>query len=270
VERQSPTSCRGYVCFYLLRGVPNLGRSIVVVALAAASMAAIPSAASAGVNNPLSGWYWGNPLLGPNRLTDLECAGSTCYAAGESGTVLKSSDGGVTWDGIITGLTSNVLRLRLIGGDSSRIVTGRTDDDGDTFTMVEPSKGRIEAVEFASPTRAIAVGDVGRATISDDAGKTWRSVDRYIDVEFTALHAASGTLAYAGGANGVLVRTTDAGQSWENVGTPTAARITGIAAPTPDGLFVLADDGVLQRSDNGGASYRLLDAGTARALGIAG
>jgi hypothetical protein len=33
---------------------------------------------------------------------------------------------------------------------------------------------------------------------------------------------------------------------------------------------VLADDGVLQRSDNGGASYRLLDAGTARALGIAG
>jgi hypothetical protein len=55
VERQSPASCRGYVWFYLLRGVPNLGRSIVVVALLAASMAAILSAASAGVNNPLSG-----------------------------------------------------------------------------------------------------------------------------------------------------------------------------------------------------------------------
>jgi hypothetical protein len=49
------------------------------VALAAlAAAVTLLSAASAGVNTPYSGWYSGNPLLGPNRLTDLACAGNTC------------------------------------------------------------------------------------------------------------------------------------------------------------------------------------------------
>ena len=50
--------------------------------------------ALAGVNTPHSGWYSGNPTLGPNNLTDLVCGGSTCYAAGSFGTLLKSANAG--------------------------------------------------------------------------------------------------------------------------------------------------------------------------------
>ena len=66
---------------------------------------AVLSTASAGVNNPQSGWYSGNPLLGPNALRELACSGSTCYASGDFGTLLKSADSGATWRGIVTGLT---------------------------------------------------------------------------------------------------------------------------------------------------------------------
>ena len=68
--------------------------------------------ASAGVNTPHSGWYSGNPVLGPNDLSDLVCGGSTCYAAGAFGTLLKSTDSGSTWTGVVTGLRLDLRRAR--------------------------------------------------------------------------------------------------------------------------------------------------------------
>lgn len=59
------------------------GRAWTAAALTAALT--LIAGASAGVNTPHSGWYSGNPVLGPNNLTDLVCAGSTCYAAGAFG-----------------------------------------------------------------------------------------------------------------------------------------------------------------------------------------
>ena len=52
-----------------------LSRVVCVAALAALTLL---SGATAGVNTPHSGWYSGNPLLGPNTLTDLACSGFGC------------------------------------------------------------------------------------------------------------------------------------------------------------------------------------------------
>jgi hypothetical protein len=124
---------------------------------------ALLTSASAGVNTPHSGWYSGNPLLGPNTLRDVACAGSTCYASGDFGTLLKSNrrqhpsarqqeqaclvgrertDGGATWTGIVTGLTLDLRRVGLAGGSADKVVVGRgcalrrSDDGGNTFTRL--------------------------------------------------------------------------------------------------------------------------------------
>jgi hypothetical protein len=95
--------------------------------------------ASAGVNTPYSGWYSDSPLLGPNALTDLACSGSTCYASGEFGTLVKSTDAGATWSGIVAGLTLNLTKVRLAGDAPERVLVGggctvrRSDDGGETF-----------------------------------------------------------------------------------------------------------------------------------------
>ena len=68
------------------------GRAWTAAAVAAALT--LIAGASAGVNTPHSGWYSGNPTLGPNNLTDLVCGGTTCYAAGAFGTLLKSTNAG--------------------------------------------------------------------------------------------------------------------------------------------------------------------------------
>ena len=58
--------------------------SLTRFACVASRRSGVLSTASAGVNNPQSGWYSGNPLLGPNALRELACAGLTCYASGDS------------------------------------------------------------------------------------------------------------------------------------------------------------------------------------------
>lgn len=394
--------------------------------------------ASAGVNTPHSGWYSGNPVLGPNSLTDVVCAGTTCYASGSFGTLLKSSDGGSSWAGIVTGLTLDLRRVQL-AGSAERIVVGggcslrrsddggdnferlpftasdafcqsplaafafpssnvgylalgngsvlstadggrtftrrtpvpsgtvmdllctsettcfagtatgqiqrtndgavswtlvgqigvqlngleqadattlyavgqaltlfkssdagatwerksvtgvppadlmaircagpdtcliatrdatrvvRTTDGGDTFASVVAPAESARAVELASATRGLAVGSVGSAVVSDDAGETWRLVGTRLADQFSVLEAATDRIAYAGGPAGALARTADGGQSWANVSPPTSVAIFAVAAPTASRLFVLASDGTLQRSDNAGQSYALLNAGT--------
>jgi photosystem II stability/assembly factor-like uncharacterized protein len=390
---------------------------------------------SAGVNNPQSGWYSGNPLLGPNSLVDLECAGSTCYAAGTFGTLLKSTDGGASWAGIVTGLTvdlrfvriadspdrifvgggcslrrsddggeifrrlpfsagdrncpapvssfdfpsanvgylvfanqgvlvttdggrtfsrrtslgpaaasdllcvSNTTCFAATGGSIQRTTDGavswtpvatastqlhdleavdsttlyaagagqtllrsvdggstwtrrplagviqadlvsvrcasattclaatvqrsrviRTTDGGETATSVVPSTDPTYAVGFASATRALAVGGLGSAQVSNDAGESWIAVGSRIADSFLVLEAAAGDIAYAGGLNGALARTGDGGHTWTNVSPPTPEAIEDISAPSAARVFVHAA-GALHRSDNGGESYRLLDVG---------
>jgi len=131
------------------------------VALAAL---AVLSTASAGVNNPQSGWYSGNPLLGPNALRELACSGSTCYASGDFGTLLKSTDSGATWRGIVTGLTLDLPRVELAGGSPDHVVVGggcalrRSDDGGQTFSRL-PFTARDQGcsaplVAFSFPTES--------------------------------------------------------------------------------------------------------------------
>ena len=393
------------------------------------------TASSAGVNSPQSGWYSGNPLLGPNSLLDTECAGNTCYAAGTFGTLLKSTDGGASWAGIVTGLTVDLHFVRIVdspeqvvvgggcslrrsddggetfrrlpfsasdracpvrlssfdfpsanvgylvfanqsvlattdggrsfsrrtslgpatasdlvcvsnttcfaatGGSIQRTTDGavswtpvatvssqlkdleavdattlyaagsgqtllrsvdggstwtrrslsgvtqadlesmrcgsattclastvqrnrviRTEDGGETGTSVVPSTDPTYAVEFASGARALAVGGLGSAEISNDAGASWVAVGSRIAGSFSVLEAASADVAYAGGTQGVLTRTADGGHTWANVSPPTSEEIGDISVPSATRVFVQAA-GALHRSDNGGESYRLLDVG---------
>lgn len=414
--------------------------------LAAAVTLALLSTASAGVNNPQSGWYSGNPLLGPSALRDIACSGSTCYASGDFGTLLRSRDGGSTWDGVVTGLTLDVRHVGLVGGSPDKVVIStqcalrRSDDAGEHFALlpfavddlgcanpvvafsfpsdqigyallsrglllattdggltwsrrtdvpqvsndlmctsettcfaaglggivrtsdggvswtvaetatteslrlaqadpstlyagdkfgylsksidggqtwsthhlvgsesgdlidiacgdalhclmathngtvdgpvvwtddggasassVTPSTDSSYAVGFVGPLRALAMGALGNAEVSDDGGATWAAVGTRIAGNFTVLEAATKKVGYAAGSQGALVRTANGGRTWSRMSPPTDA-VRGLASGGPDRLYVYGADGSLRRSDNGGQSYRLLNSGSFRALGIA-
>jgi photosystem II stability/assembly factor-like uncharacterized protein len=225
---------------------------------------ALVSTASAGVNTPQSGWYSGNPLLGPNALRDLACSGSKCYAAGDFGTLLKSTDGGSSWKGIVTGLTLDLDRVGLAGGSADRVVIGadcalrRSDDGGEHFVRL-PFTARDTGcasplVAFSFPTDQIGYVLLagGRLLATADGG---RSFSRRTNVPNVArdLLCTSATTCLAAGI-GSIVRTSDGGVSWTVVETTTVA-FNRLAAADPLTLYAGAQFTYLSKSVDGGQTW---------------
>ena len=76
-------------------------RLIGALACAAALLAVLPALAPASVQVGSSGWQWGNPLPQGNTLRSISFAGVDGYAAGDFGTLLRTTDGGATWSGLL-------------------------------------------------------------------------------------------------------------------------------------------------------------------------
>ena len=233
---------------------------------AALAALAVLSVASAGVNTPHSGWYSGSPLLGPNTLTDLACSGSTCYASGEFGALLKSTDAGATWSGIVTGLTLNLSKVRLAGGSPERVLVGggcsvrRSDDGGETFFRL-PFTARdvgcpVNVTSFSFPTDRtgyLLLAD-GRVLATADGG---RSFSRRTPVPGAAndILCTAERTCFAAGASGSVQRTSDGGVSWAQVGSSTPFALFGLERVNTLTMYAVGGSLTLLKSVDGGKTW---------------
>jgi photosystem II stability/assembly factor-like uncharacterized protein len=242
-------------------------RALLLTLGAVATALIVLSAAAAGVNTPYSGWYSGNPLLGSNRLTDLACAGNTCYASGDFGTVLKSTDGGATWTGLVTGLTVNLPRIRLIGGDAAKIVTGggcavrRSDDGGETFSRLPfaPSDAAcpfsVSALSFPSTNVGYLLLSDGNVVSTADGGRTFSRKTAVPGGGGPApdLLCTTDTVCVAATPTGTIQRTTDGGGSWTQVGSAGVA-LHGLEAVGTT-LYAVGNNLKVLKSTDGGLTW---------------
>ena len=87
-----------------------------------------------------SGWFWGSPQPQGNSLTDLEFAGSRGYAVGGFGTILRTDNGGDTWVGLRSGVTTPLNEVTMVGSDTVIVAGGcvlrRSDNGGATFSRL--------------------------------------------------------------------------------------------------------------------------------------
>lgn len=231
---------------------------------AAIAALAVLATASAGVNNPQSGWYSGNPLLGPNALRDLACAGSTCYAAGDFGTLLKSDDGGSTWKGIVTGLTLDLSRVALAGGQSDKVIAGggcalrRSDDGGNNFMRLpftardRGCNSQLIAFSFPTDKNGYLLLASGRILSTSDGG---RSFSRRTNAPVNAndLVCTDASTCFAGGP-GSIVRTDDGGVSWTQVASPPFI-VNRLVAADATTLYAGEQFGYLSKSVDGGQTW---------------
>ena len=189
---------------------------------------AVP-AAQAAVRAGHSGWEWADPLPQGHTINAVDLSGSIAYAAGDFGTLLRSEDGGHTWAGLATGVTTDLERVTAVDADSvvvaGRCLLRRSDDAGATFTRLpwtlsdERCVSPIAGVTFPTEQHGYLALQNGTVHQTADGGRTWTRVTDPPSagdptapptaVAFTSLER--GVLATA---SGLLYRTTDAGTSW--------------------------------------------------------
>ena len=192
--------------------------------------------------------------------------GEVAWASGNNGTVIRTTDGGRTWqplpvpgaesldfrdiEAFSDGLTAFVLSIG--SGDRSRIY--KTADGGKSwklqFTNRDP-KAFYDAIAFWDRDNGLAVGDPvdGRFTVlrTTDGGAAWTRLDAAMPpaLEGDGAFAASGTILVAsgrgdawfgsgGGARARVFHTKDRGNTWTVADTPI------VAGTASSGVFSIA------------------------------
>ena len=161
-------------------------------------------------------------------------------------------------DATLTSVAFADVQLGLAVGHDATIL--RSADGGSSWQEVfrDPQQLRpLLRVTFIDKQRAIAVGAYGAFFESMDAGVTW--AERKISEEdrhFNALtRLADGTLLLAGEA-GTLLRSGDDGAMWEKLASPYTGSFFGLLPLAQGGVLAFGMRGNIFRSDDRGASWQ--------------
>ena len=144
----------------------------------------------------------------------------TGIAVGDTGTIVKTTDGGSHWN-LISSITLN--RLYSVQFPSTNIgyaagVDGtliKTTDGGDNWIMkTQAIADTLRCVWFTDDNTGYVVSRNGALLKTTDGGNIWQSKPSGITQNLNAIRFATENLGYAAGNDNKLLRTTDAGETW--------------------------------------------------------
>jgi photosystem II stability/assembly factor-like uncharacterized protein len=149
------------------------------------------------------------------------------------------------------------------------LVVLKTRDGGLTWEQVYSAPGEEKPlldVWFADSERGLAVGAYGTLLDTADGGATWagRPVHGEDDVHLNAL-AASTDGIYLAAEAGHLYRSTDGGATFSPLPSPYEGSFFGVL-PLPDALLAFGLRGHLYRSEDRGASWSRVETGSEATL----
>jgi photosystem II stability/assembly factor-like uncharacterized protein len=188
----------------------------------------------------------------------------TGYFAFGPGFVVKTSDGGVSWQQISSGVGEPLNAIDRFA-DGSLVAVG---DNGALLTSTGAipwilrerfTTSSIVAVEVIGPQEAVAVDETARVYTTADGGATWvaaPAAPASLDASDLAFSTPlDGWLAGFGGAGGAVFHTTDGGASW----TPAAGFSGAYVAVDFEGQSGWAANvgGIYYRTIDGGATWEL-------------
>ncbi len=183
--------------------------------------AAAPAPGPAGPRPTDGSAEWQHPLPQGGDLDGLSCPDAdTCFAAGDAGTILSTSDGGDSW---------SVL---------------------DTGSAVD-----LNAISCASPSNCVAVGDGAKALRSSDGGASWSSHDTGASVDLNGVSCPDADTCYAVGAGGAIAKSSDGGQSWNAQDSGVTQILYAVSCPSASDCFAVGDAAKIVATDDGGANW---------------
>ena len=135
-----------------------------------------------------------------------------------TGTVLKSSDGGKSWDALdLQGIALASLELF---SDSSALICGSqfilsTGNKGKNWNKVSVPPGVVPKALAIRGNKGIIVGMGGFLALSEDSGKNWHRMNILSEkVSLFRLLMIDSLRAYAVGSDGEILYTDDSGHNW--------------------------------------------------------
>ncbi|CAN7756481.1 YCF48-related protein [Variovorax sp. LjRoot130] len=186
------------------------------------------------------------------------------YATGHGGTVLRTTDGGLTWARQLDGraIATMMQESAMRGGDAAqRKAADRMVADG-------PDKPLLDLV-VSSPSEVFVVGAFGMALATADGGNTWavRSglLDNPKDLHLYAVRRRAQVIAIAG-EQGLFLRSDDGGHSFRKLTLPYQGSFFTLELPSERDIITAGMRGNVWRSADAGSSWQQLSSPSPAAI----
>ncbi len=145
------------------------------------------------------------------------------FLVGSNGTILKTTDGGTTWD-----------------------------------SKTPASPEHFNALSFRNGQVGFVVGKNGKVQRTTDGGETWTAIhNRIWENKDIFSVSAKGNLVYLTGEDGLAAKSTDGGNTWTELNFKTDSRsdVTGVFVQSSDTVFFIGGGGFIRRTTNRDTSY---------------
>jgi len=235
-----------------------------------------------------SQWTWQNPLPQGNSLLNLYFINQDIgYFVGTCGTIVKTADGGESWNLQESGTNLNLTSIHFYsnnigfacGGnkysDDSLSVILKTIDGGNNWQIIyQDALGQNKSVFCISPDTALVVGVNGKVLRTDDAGNSWQNINTGIIDNFCQITFPSPSIGFIISRHGFMIKSTDGGITWKNVELnlpPPDARLTSVSFPTINTGYVLFYNngpGEVLKTTNSGTTWTTVLSNTVSAYSM--
>jgi photosystem II stability/assembly factor-like uncharacterized protein len=187
------------------------------------------------------------------------------YAGGTSAHILKTVDGGATWQMNVTVNTapSNTISMKFVDVNTGFAFRGHADllstiDGGTTWKKYDMSDD-IYSLYFINKMTGFACGEYGVIYRTDDGGNTWNWIGltaRIGDYDLQSIYFLNSTTGFAVGRRGRILKTTDGGSTW-NTYSATYADVSDVSIPKKSTAYATVGNLIYKTIDTGQSWVKL-------------
>jgi len=211
--------------------------------------------------------------------------GSSGWAVGQHGTILRSEDSGKSWAYQRSNTRSDLMGVFAIspekgcavGSSGTILLTG---DGGQDWKKVESGVAcQYNAVTFISPVKGFIIGEFSSILHTQDGGANWTLIyggepeeidfskieeGEILDENFgmeeevytlNSIYFLNNTLGWIAGEYGTILKTTDGGKTWQKQRSGTENSLSGIEFLNKGLGFAVGLDGIILKSTDGGVTW---------------
>lgn len=212
----------------------------------------------------LAQWSWQHPNPQGNNILKFSFINtSTGWAAGEKGTVIKTTNGGTSW-------TSQYVNTSLPLGEIAfpDSLYGFTGTGSDLFTTT--NSGQTWNIKYRFPNFVISAlfmldRDTGIIALTNgtnssklykttDKGSSWSLILNSTAGDISDMHIMPSGNGILAGSGGLVMKTSDYGNTWLTVSAGTTDDLIDVSMPTNNEIFLAASNAIYT-SSNGGTSF---------------
>lgn len=197
-----------------------------------------------------------------NKVSVLD--DQTAFVVGSDGTVLKTSNAGVSWSNITTPDTYSSTTLRDVHAINANtlLVCGsdgvfiKTTDGGANWTSVDVgTTERLRRLYFVNSTTGWMVGSGGLIYKTINGGDSWTSQISGTTLSLYGVFFLDDQNGWTAGDDDTLLKTSDGGNTWTPIGLTTGEDLTSIVFKDAQTGWITGDDNVLLATTDGGATW---------------